>query len=214
MDTTPYREASRELVALCPAIAAVDARFGPPQPSRRRAGLDTLVHIILEQQISVSAANAIHRRLRQRLGRITAKALVAAGEDGLRDAGLTRQKAHYCAELGRAIAERRFSLTRLARSPDDAALAELVTLKGIGRWSAAIYLMMALGREDIWPPGDLALDRAVLQLLPAKSGAPADIATRWAPYRSIAADYLWHYYRSTNSLTNADVIGPPPVGRA
>ena len=213
MDTTRYREATRELIALCPAMAAVDARFGPPRPSRRAAGLDTLVHIILEQQISVRAADAIHRRLRQRLGRVSARALVAAGEAGLREAGLTRQKAHYCAELGRAIIERRFSLTRLARAPDEDALAELVTLKGIGRWSAAIYLMMALGRDDIWPPGDLALDRAVLQLLPAETAIPAEIAERWAPYRSIAADYLWHYYRSTDSLASADVIGRQPADR-
>ncbi|MEM8982039.1 MAG: DNA-3-methyladenine glycosylase 2 family protein [Pseudomonadota bacterium] len=194
------------LAAQCPALAAVQRRYGAPPPSRRPADLATLVRIILEQQISIRAADTIYRRLRAGLGRISATALVAAGEPTLRGYGLTRQKAHYCAELGRAIRQRRFSITGVARLADDDALAALSTLKGIGPWSAAIYLMMALGRPDIWPPGDLALDRAARQLVPHGPDDPVELARRWSPYRSIAADYLWHYYRQTNGLQNRLIV--------
>lgn len=195
-----------ELAATCPALAAVQRRFGPPPPSRRSPGLATLIRIILEQQISIRAADTIYRRLATELGRVSATALVDAGETTLRGCGLTRQKAHYCVELGRAIRQRRFSITQVARLPDEAALAALTALKGIGPWSAAVYLMMALGRPDIWPPGDLALDRAALQLLPDGTTDPAQIAARWAPLRSIAADFLWHYYRQTNALTTKLIV--------
>ncbi|MEL7536337.1 MAG: DNA-3-methyladenine glycosylase 2 family protein [Pseudomonadota bacterium] len=201
MTPTEYQRAVATLRRQCPTLRAVDDSFGPPSPNRRPAGLDTLVRIILEQQISVKAADAIHKRLTRGLGRLSARALVDAGEDGLRALGLTRQKAHYCVELGHAIRARRFSVTGIARRSDADALAALVDLKGIGPWSASIYLMMALGRTDIWPPGDLALDRAVRQLLGDPSIDPAATADRWSPYRTVAADYLWHYYRKTRSLS-------------
>ncbi len=199
LTATEFARAADALGQQCPALARIRQAFGLPEPTRRPANLDSLVLIILEQQISVQAARTIHRRLRGELGRISARALLGAGETGLRSLGLTRQKAHYCVELGRAVRERRFSLTRIARADDATAWAELVALKGIGPWSAAIYLMMSLGRADIWPPGDLALDRTVALLLPGTDD-PADTALRWAPHRSVAAEYLWHFYRNTDSL--------------
>ncbi|MEO1203277.1 MAG: DNA-3-methyladenine glycosylase 2 family protein, partial [Pseudomonadota bacterium] len=120
-----------------PAISAIVARHGRPRYPRRAAGVKGLVRIILEQQVSMAAAYTLYRRLDAALGGITAKKLAETGQPGLRALGLTRQKARYCHTLGAAVHSRQLSLTGIARLPDEAAMAALVTMPGIGAWSAA-----------------------------------------------------------------------------
>ncbi len=184
---------NHEWAQTIPTLAKIARRHGRPAAEFRAPTLATLVHVILEQQISVAAAATQFRRLRAALGGISGARLAQAGETGLRELGLTRQKAHYCASLGRAVTERRFSLARLQRVSDDEAYRELVGLKGVGPWTAAIFMMMALKRPDIWPVGDLALIRVSEELHPAD----VDDGQRFRPWRSTAAFYYWHYYRAT-----------------
>ena len=157
--TFPSR--ARALAKRHPELNAIVGRWGLPEFWCRKPGIDSLVLIILEQQISIAAAGSIYRRLRAELGSLSARRIHAAGADKLRTLGLTRQKSRYCCELASAIVERRLSLGTLAAMNDQKAMAALIALPGIGPWSAAIYLMSALGRIDVWPPGDLALRHGV-----------------------------------------------------
>ncbi len=197
MSTPANSDHYSDLIRRFPEMREIVKHYGLPDRIRRGATLGTLVHVILEQQVSVPAAKTLYGRLKAGLGGMSAARLRDAGEPGLRRFGLTRQKSRYCFELGKAICERRFSLTRLSRLPDDEAIAELKALPGIGPWTAAIYLMNALERDDVWPPGDLALKRAIEELLPAAHHAQERTGERWAPYRSYAAELLWLYYRNT-----------------
>lgn len=177
-----------------PELAWIADNFGQPAAQYRSPTLATLVHIILEQQISVAAAATQFKRLCASLGGISGKRLANAGEPGLRRLGLTRQKARYCAGLGHAICERRFSLAKIQRLDEDQALAELTALPGIGPWTGAIFLMMAMRKPDVWPAGDLALLRVAADLAPSDS----DDGERFRPWRTTAAFYYWHYYRATH----------------
>lgn len=179
---------------------AISERYGHPElPITRPVNLEALVLIILEQQVAVKAARTLFKRLKQKLGRLSARKLVTAGQDGLRECGLTRQKAEYCYLLGLAISERRFSISKLSLMSDEDAGNALVALKGIGPWTASIFMMNSLQRVDVWPPGDLALDRAIDELLPDAQKASAKQGLLWRPYRSVAAEYLWHHYRNTRN---------------
>src|SRR4029077_2344364 len=131
-------------------------------------------------------------------GEIAPDRVAALGEDGARAAGLTRQKARYVVELAGSVVDGRFDPGRLDTLDDDAAREELITLLGVGRWTADIYLLMALGRPDVWPDGDLALASAMrrakcLASLPDAAGTPR-IAESWRPWRAVAARLLWHAY--------------------
>ena len=134
-------------------------RWGLPRFWSRRPGVESLMLIILEQQISIAAARSIYRGLRSTLGGLSARRVHAAGPERLRSLGLTRQKSRYCFELARAVVHGRLSVDGLKRLDDAQATAVLCAQPGIGPWSAAIYLMSALKRIDVWPPGDLALRR-------------------------------------------------------
>lgn len=184
------------LVRRAPEFRPVIARHGIPDFWRRPQGIETLVRIILEQQVSLAAAGTLYRRIRGELGGLSARRLVAAGPERLHRLGMTRQKARYCYELGRAVRSRRLSFAALARASDQEALDALTALPGIGPWTAGAYVMAAMRRRDVWPPGDLALERAIERLLPAAdTAALARHGERWRPRRAIAARLLWHYYR-------------------
>src|SRR5215471_16511323 len=132
-----------------PVFAAILERAGPPRFRRRRNGFETLLHIILEQQVSIDAAAAMFRRLHGLLGEVTPVAFLTVDEANLRLCGFSRQKAAYGRGLADAVASGSLDFTRLAAASDDEALATLVGLKGIGRWSAEIYLIFAMGRDNI-----------------------------------------------------------------
>jgi DNA-3-methyladenine glycosylase II len=194
-------EAVNDLVARDRGLARIVATHGPPPLWARRTGFSTLVHIILEQQVSLASARALFRRLSAQLpGGMTPESVVAAGPLRLRALGVTRQKARYVCELGACVQRGEISLSRLATLPDGAAAAHLEQVPGIGPWTSSIYLLMAMRRPDVWPPGDLALHKALARLrrlpeVPSTERASV-LARRWAPYRAVAARILWHWYLS------------------
>lgn len=173
-------------------------RHGPPPLWARRPGFGALIRIVLEQQVSLASARAVYRRLERALGAVTVETVRGCGVDGLRRLGVTRQKAAYCHELAERILAGELNLGRVARAGTDAARAELMRARGIGLWTAHIYLLTALRRPDIWPTGDVALLSALqgLRRLPRRPTIEqaATHARRWAPWRSVAARILWHGY--------------------
>src|SRR5438105_6241295 len=190
----------RELTARDQDLAGLIDRFGRPPMWSRQPGFATLVRIILEQQVSLASAMAAYTRLAHAAGRVTPARVVAIDEAVLHAAGLTRQKTRYIRSLATAILRDEFDPARLNDLDDDAVRAELITLPGVGGWSADIYLLMALRRPDVWPNADLALGVAVQRLrrLPRRPSVDEldRIAEPWRPWRAIAARILWHYYLS------------------
>jgi DNA-3-methyladenine glycosylase II len=203
LDAATLVDAATELATRDPDLAGILARHGPPPLWDREPGFETLVAIILEQQVSLRSGAAALGRLRLATGtpaaeRLTAEAVVALGEVGSRAAGLTRQKARYVVALGDSVVDGRFDPRALERLDDDPARDALVALLGVGHWTADIYLLMALGRPDVWPAGDLALATAMrrakdLGSLPDAAEQRA-IAEAWRPWRAVAARLLWHAY--------------------
>lgn len=196
--TTLLRGVS-ELARRDRALARLVDTHGCPPLWARRPGFATLVRIILEQQVSLASAAALYRRVSRQLpAGWTPSSVRLVGESGLRAHGLTRQKARYVAELAIRVDDGKLSLAALARADDETVRAALVELPGVGVWTASIYLLMALGRPDIWPTGDLALHKALAKLrglrqLPSSEQATR-LAARWAPYRAVAARILWQSY--------------------
>jgi len=164
----------------------------------RRPGFATLVRIILEQQVSLAAARTMFRRLDVHVGGLAPASIAGIGVAGLRDFGLTRQKAAYCHGLALRVLDGRLDLASVTRSDEDTARTRLLEVPGIGPWSVDIYFLMALRRPDVWPQGDLALAIAMREVrgmrgLPSRD-QQQNIARRWAPWRSVAARILWMHY--------------------
>jgi DNA-3-methyladenine glycosylase II len=198
LDETSLAAAVDELAALDADLAGIADRHGPPPLWDRPPGFETLVGIVLEQQVSLRSGAAALERLRVAAGALEPAAVVALGEDGARAAGITRQKSRYVVNLAGEILSGGFEPADLADANDDDVRARLVRLLGIGRWTADIYLLMALGRPDVWPDGDLALATAMrrakrLAFLPDASTQRA-LAQAWRPWRAVAARLLWHAY--------------------
>ncbi|HKF70358.1 MAG TPA: DNA-3-methyladenine glycosylase 2 family protein [Stellaceae bacterium] len=189
---------ARALARLDPDFGRILATYGLPRFPRRPASFGTLLHIILEQQLSLDIAKKLWRRLKQRCRPLTPRRFLELDDATLMNCGFTRQKIGYARGLARAILERRFSPARLARLGDEAALAAITELRGFGHWSAEVFLLFALGRPDIWPAGDLALQLAVqwLKSLPERPDTRElrAIAEAWRPWRSVAACLLWQFY--------------------
>lgn len=171
---------------------------GVPPLWDRSPGFTTLVQIILEQQVSLVSAAAMFRRLVEQIVPFTPDRFFELGEPCLRSLGVTRQKASYCIHLALAIEEKRLDLEALNGMEDEDVADALMTLKGIGPWTASIYLLMAMGRPDVWPPGDIALAAGIKRLkrlreLPSRERQLA-FAEKWRPWRSVAARMLWQRY--------------------
>ena len=162
----------------------------------RPPGFHTMLQIVLEQQVSLISARAMLHRLKSNIDPFTAEGLIAFGEQNLRSLGVTRQKAHYCVQVADAFTNG--DLKTISGMSDEEAHATLLRIKGVGPWTANIYLLMALRRPDIWPDGDIALASSVGRLRKMKTRPSfvqlARIAERWRPYRSVAARMLWQYY--------------------
>ena len=198
------------LVARDRDLAMVVDRYGPPPMWRRKPCFATLVHIILEQQVSLASALAVYNRLAAIVAPFSAIRFRQIDRARIKSAGLTRQKLTYCYHLADAIAERQLSLNRLHHLSDAETRAALVKVKGIGPWTADIYLLMALRRPDIWPPCDLALKAALrtvkhLPTVPSEE-AFAAIGNAWRPWRAVAARILWHFYLSTQSRNKSNTF--------
>lgn len=188
----------RLLAARDADLAAIVRDYGPPPLWSRPANFETLVLIILEQQVSLASARAAYARLASAAGAVTPERLHSASESALRAAGITRQKTAYVKDLARLVVSGRLDLGALGALDDDAVRVELTRVKGVGAWTADIYLLMALGRPDVWPAGDLALAVAAhrVKRLPARP-APAELvelAEPWRPLRAVAARILWQFY--------------------
>lgn len=181
-------------------LAAVVGRHGPPPLWARPAGFGTLLHIILEQQVSLASARAAYRKLKAAVAPLTPAGFLALDDGALKTIGFSRQKTRYGRELAIALAEGRLNLQRLGRQDDATARAALTAIKGIGPWTAEIYLLMVLRRPDAWPTGDLALAIAAQRVkrLRARPG-PHELQAlgeAWRPWRAVAARILWHDYLS------------------
>jgi DNA-3-methyladenine glycosylase II len=191
-------QATKWLAARDPALASVYYRFGLAPLWRRPATFATLVRIILEQQVSLSAAKATFWRLAERCGgQVTANAVQKLDDAVLREVGLSRQKARYVRELSVAVRERRFSVRKLRDCTDDEAANRIRSLLGFGAWSADIYLMMALLRPDVLPTGDLGLIKGIEELDGRSFDRPEAIINRaevWRPWRSVATRMVWQLY--------------------
>src|ERR1044071_6532021 len=198
--------AARELAARDQTLAAIHATHGDPPLWRRATGFQTLVHIILEQQVSLMSAKAMLVRLEAAIQPFKPERFIELGDAYLRALGVTRQKSAYVVDLATSIVNGDLSFARLARMSDDEARLILTRVKGIGLWSADVYLLMAMRRADIWPAGDLALAVAMKELkgLTARPG-PEELerlAENWRPHRAVAARMLWQYYLGRQTLTS------------
>jgi len=193
------------ILAVEPVFAEILERAGPPRFRRRRNGFGTLLHIILEQQVSIDAAAAMHRRLLGVCRPLVPETFLALNDMTLRSCGFSRQKTGYARDLAEMVDNGRLDFARLGAAEDEAALAELLSIRGIGRWSAEIYLLFALGRPDIWPAADLGLQVAIGDYL--GFGARADqVEMRrrgeaWRPWRSVAACLFWQSYLHARGRT-------------
>ena len=191
------RQAVRKLAANDPGLAASVERFGPPPLWAREPSFATLLHLILEQQVSLASALAAFKRLRIATGDLTPAAFLALDDATLRAIGFSRQKAGYARDLATALTDG-FDLPALERMTDDEVRRSLISLRGIGRWTADVYLTMCLLRPDVWPHGDLALATGAAELLALPHRPTYDeleaLSERWHPYRAVAARIIWHHY--------------------
>lgn len=186
------------LLQKAPDLTPIAEMAGPLPLRRSEAGLASLVRIICGQFVSTYSAAAVYARLEAFLGVVTPNAILEAGLDGLRSQGLTQSKSRTIMTLAEAVKKREIDLHALGELPPKDAIAALTKLKGIGPWTAEVYLVFATGHPDIFPSGDLALQIAVQDALNEKTRpdakALAHIATRWAPHRGVATRLFWGYY--------------------
>lgn len=181
-----------------PVFARILGTAGRPLFRRRRNGFGTLLHIILEQQVSIDAAAAMHHRLISLCRPLAPESFLTLDDATLRSCGFSRQKMGYARDFAAAVASGRFDFAQLAAADDETALRALLAVRGIGRWSAEIYLLFALGRQDVWPAADLGLQIGFAEQLSLGS-RPREQELRehgaqWRPWRSVAACLFWQSY--------------------
>jgi len=181
-----------------PAFAKIVKTLGPPPMWARKTGFPTLIHIILEQQVSLASARAAMNRLSAAVVPLTPHGFLELDDTALKRIGFSRQKTIYGRHLAQSLVDGKLELAALEKMDDAAARSELLKIKGIGLWTADIYLLMALRRPDILPRGDLALAIAAQKIKRRKTrptqGELDALSQRWRPWRAVAARLLWHYY--------------------
>ena len=190
-----------ELASREPAIAQALERAGYPEPRTGERGYVTLLRTIVGQQVSVAAARSIWSKLEAVVGDAgDPKKLIEATDEALRSAGLSRQKIAYARSLAELVASGELDLHNLPED-DEEAIAKLVQVKGIGRWSAEIYLLFAEGRTDVWPAGDLAVQIEIGRIMGLEERPSEkkvrELAERWRPHRGAAAIFAWHHRRTS-----------------
>ena len=198
LDEASLARAAKQLAKRDRDLASILERFGPPPLWARDPGFATLVHIILEQQVALASAASMFARLKKNVVPFQPARMLELGDAHLKSLGLTRQKTAYCLHLAEALRDKRLRLSHLSRMSDAEAKASLMEIKGLGSWSADVYLLMVLLRPDIFPPTDLALITAVTKLK-RRTSRPTpnqllEMAEAWRPFRSVAARMLWQYY--------------------
>ena len=200
LDDESLQRAVRILSRRDPDLGRVVRRFGAPPMWAREAGFSTLLHIILEQQVSLASARAAHNKLLEAASPLTPQRFLQLDDDKLKGIGFSRQKSAYGRHLAQSIIEGHLDLDALQSMNDAEVRSELVRIKGIGQWTADVYLLMVLRRPDIWPTGDLALAVAAQSLKRLRSRPTPQkleqIGNAWKPWRAVAARILWHHYLS------------------
>jgi DNA-3-methyladenine glycosylase II len=196
-----------ELARREPRFAAALAHAGYPEPRQSERGYVTLLRTIVGQQVSIKAAASMWTKLQAAVGGVPdPAAILAASDEALRGAGLSRQKSAYARSLAEEVLSGRLDLDNLAEG-DEAAIAQLVRVKGIGRWSAEIYLLFAEGRPDVWPAGDLAVQIALGRMLglPEKPREQTvrELSEPWRPHRGALAIFTWHHYKTPDPIAVA-----------
>ena len=204
-----FSQGVRLLVDRDEHLAEVVKTYGHPPLWVREPGFSTLVYIILEQQVSLASAKAAFDRLQAAVRPLTPRGFLKLNDAELLRIGFSRQKTLYSRLLAESLARRHFDLRYLHDLPDESAHKMLVAFKGIGRWTADIYLLSALRRPDIWPIGDLALATAVqevkrLRKRPSPEKLEA-LSAPWRPWRAVAARLFWHAYLCKRGLKSATV---------
>jgi DNA-3-methyladenine glycosylase II len=195
--------AVEQLAGRDPALASIAARFGMPPLWAREPGFPTLVHLILEQQVSLASARAAFDRLNARIGRPTPGAFLALDDRELLAIGFSRQKTRYARALASAVDAGDLDLPALADADDEEVDRRLTALPGIGPWTATIYRLMVLCRPDAWPAHDIALAQALAEVRGLeRRPSPEELdeaAEAWRPLRAVAARLLWHHYLSVRA---------------
>ena len=198
LDAKSYAEGLEFLAGRDRDLARLHAEFGTPPEWFREPGFPTLIHIILEQQVSLASARAAFARLSALASPLTPERFLKLDDAQIKAVGFSRQKIVYGRHLGQAISDGQLKLEAFGAMDDAAVKAELLKVKGIGSWTADIYLLMSLRRTDAWPVGDLALAVAMQEVkrLPVRP-TPLELsslAESWRPWRAVGARLLWHYY--------------------
>src|SRR6185312_108640 len=205
-----YHTLCDELALADTGLAAIIQTYGYPPFWSRPNTFETLVHIILEQQVSLASANSALNKLKERVQELTPARVLLLTDEEMRACYVSRQKTSYIRYLAEAMLNGQIKLEEFDKLPDDDIRVQLTSLKGIGNWTAEVYMITALHRADIFPIGDLAAVNALKRVknLPAETAKEhlLEIIDRWQPYRTIAAKILWHYYLST---PRPSAIKPP-----
>jgi DNA-3-methyladenine glycosylase II len=203
----------RELAERDADLARIASTYGPPPLWEREPGFHTLIHIILEQQVSLASAQAAYNRLEEAIQPLAPQNFLLLTDEELKRIGFSRQKTSYGRELAHAILDGRLDLSGLGELEDEDVKKQLMNVKGIGSWTADIYLLMVLGRPDIWPGGDLALIVALKRVKGwQRQPTPDEVKTisdEWQPWRAVAARLLWHFYLSERNAAVGTAVRPP-----
>jgi DNA-3-methyladenine glycosylase II len=198
LNTENLVEYCRKLAKRDKDLSYIFDKFGKPPLWERKEGFATLIHIILEQQVSLASALSAFNKLKEKVGEITPEAVLKLSDEELKAAYFSRQKTVYARELAKAVIDKTLDLENLKKLSDSEVKNELKKIKGIGDWTSDIYLLMALLRTDVMPKGDLALHIAWKKLKNLEHAPNSEefqiIAERWKPYRAVAARLLWHFY--------------------
>ena len=209
LDEIAFQSGIRELTVRDADLARVIQTYGAPPLWVREPGFPSLVYIILEQQVSLASARAAFQRLRAAASPLTPTRFLKLSDTQLKQIGFSRQKTLYTRLLAESLVKRHLDLNDLHNLSDDEARKFLVALKGIGTWTADIYLLSALRRPDIWPIGDLALAVAVQEVKRLRSRPSPERLERlsqlWRPYRAVAARLFWHAYLSKRGQNSATI---------
>ena len=207
LDDVSMAEGLRYLSERDVDLARIFRELGPPQMWAREPGFATLVFIILEQQVSLASAKAVFDRLSVLASPLTPERFLRLDDATLKGAGFSRQKIAYCRNVASLVVKGELDLEALGKMEDGVVRSALVALKGVGPWTAEIYLLRALNRPDAWPSGDLALLIAAHEIKRLdKRPTPLEleaIAEPWRPWRAVAARLLWHYYLHKPARTAA-----------
>lgn len=195
---TTFKSICDQLSEIDPDLKKILKRYGYPPMWRREPGFQTLIHIILEQQVSLASAQAALDKLIEKIGDITPEKLLQLSDTDMRNCYFSRQKTIYARYLAQTLIDKHLDLEQLNKEHDDVIRVELKKLKGIGDWTIDVYLLMGLQRSDIFPIGDLAMVNSMKKIKGLDKSTSKEkllaIAEKWKPYRSVAAMLLWHDY--------------------